>query len=434
MQQIRSISKLFSSPLLLFRRSSRVLSTTRHYSDWKPINADFDTLASSTEAGQVVGNHGVAPIATSSFFVMDSAISNSDPSRANEPGPKGYEYSRLSNPSRTIAEDLLSKLEGAKYTRTFASGMAAISAVVSSLQTGDHVISMHAIYNATLNLLNENANTKSIKVDYAKGFEVDDIVKHINSNTKLILIESQVNPTLEVVDIAELVKSVRKTRHGQDIKIAVDNTFLTPIFLRPLELGVDIVIHSCTKYLSGHGDIIMGSVSTNCDKILAKIHANQIKIGAIPSPFDCYLLTRSLRTLPLRMKQHSKNGLIVAQFLESHPMVEKVLYAGLPSHPQHAVAKKQQFGDAGMVGFYIRGDIATASRLLDSLKIFKRSPSLGTYCSLASLPAKLSHYSLSQTHRDEVGILDNFLRLSVGLEGADSLIEDLDQAIRTATR
>lgn len=258
----------------------------------------------------------------------------------------------------------------------------------------------------------------------------DELKNSFKENTRMVWFESPSNPCLKVVDIAEVVKVVKA--FNKDIIVVVDSTFLTPYFQRPLSLGADVVIHSITKYLNGHSDVVMGCVMTNDDKIAEHLFFMQLAVGAVPSPFDCFLVNRGLKTLHLRMKCHQENGLAVARYLESDPRVRRVLYPALPSHPQHEIHKKQTTGMSGMLSFYLKGGLVESKKFLEALKIFTLAESLGGYESLAELPVIMTHASVPEEERNKLGIDESLIRLSVGCEDVEDLIKDLDNALTAA--
>ncbi|KAF5276271.1 hypothetical protein FQA39_LY06620 [Lamprigera yunnana] len=339
--------------------------------------------------------------------------------------PKKYEYGRSGNPSRNILEQVLASLEGGKHGVCYSSGLGAITAVVGALDIGDHVICGDDVYGGTNRLLNNVAKSFGITTSFVDLTDLDNIRDAIQPNTKLIWLETPTNPILKIIDIRAVSAVAKKHK----LLLAVDNTFLTPYLQRPLELGADIVAHSLTKYMNGHSDVVMGAIIVNDDKLSNKMRFIQNAMGIVPSPFDCYQVSRSLKTLALRMKQHSASALIVAKFLETHPKVAKVLHPGLPSHPQHALFKKQTSGHSGMISFYIKGGLKESEKLLSNMKLFTLAESLGGYESLAELPSVMTHASIPIEQREKLGINDSLIRISVGLEDVQDLIQDLNQSL-----
>jgi len=360
----------------------------------------------------------VPPISMSTTFKQD--------------GPaqfRSYEYGRSGNPTRNTLEKVLASLEGAKYGMAFSSGLGASTSIVHLLSAGDHIVSMDDLYGGTNRYLRKVADRMNIKTTFVDATVPENVEKAIQENTRLVWIETPTNPTLKVVDIQRVAELVHKK---DNILLVVDNTFLSSYFQRPLELGADIVMHSLTKYMNGHSDVIMGAAMTNNEDVHTRLRFLQNSIGPVPSPFDCYLVNRSLKTLHLRMREHMKSGLTVAQYLETHPCVERVIHPGLPSHPQHELFKRQCYGHSGMVTMYIKGGLDEAKAFFKSLKVFTLAESLGGYESLAELPALMTHASVSPEERAVLGISDNLIRLSVGLEDVSDIIADLDNALRAA--
>lgn len=340
--------------------------------------------------------------------------------------PKGtYGYSRISNPNRNILEKTIAALEDAEYGLCFSSGLASVFAISYLLNPGDHMVCAQLIYGGSIKQMRDYPETKGVEISYVHPPDPSNIKKAIKKNTKMVFIEALVNPLLNVVDL-KAVSDVVKSHPG--IILAVDNTFMTPYFLKPLNAGADIVMNSLSKYMNGHGDVIMGSVSTNRQDLYEKLHDILTMIGLVPSPRDCAMVHRSLKTLHIRMREHQNNAFAVAKFLDGHPVVEKVLYPGLPSHPQHELAKKQCKGFGGMVAFYIRGGKKEVETLLTSLELVTNTGSLGQPESLISYPAGVSHYYIPEEERKVIGITDNFVRMSVGLETEEDIINDLRQA------
>jgi cystathionine gamma-lyase len=337
----------------------------------------------------------------------------------------GFEYSRSGNPTRNVLETCLASLDNAKYGLTFSSGLGATTCVLTMLKPGDHIIAGDDLYGGTNRLIRNLSLPMGIGVDFVDCTNLESIEKSIKPNTKLMWIESPTNPLLKIIDIKEV--SAIAHAHG-DITVVVDNTFLTPYLQRPLELGADIVAYSLTKYMNGHSDVVMGATTMNNEKLYEKLKFYQNACGIVPSPFDCYQVNRSLKTLDIRMEKHKKNAMIIAKYLEAHPMVERVLHPGLKSHPQYQTALKQTGGHSGVFSFYLTGDLETSSTFLKSLELFTLAESLGGYESLAELPSVMTHASVPAEQRAQLGITDSLIRISVGLEDAEDLIADLEKA------
>ncbi|PKL88255.1 MAG: cystathionine gamma-synthase [Ignavibacteriae bacterium HGW-Ignavibacteriae-2] len=337
---------------------------------------------------------------------------------------KGYEYGRTHNFTRAAMEKNIAKLENGKFGIAFSSGVAAIQALLGLVKAGDHVIVSDNVYGGTYRLFEKIWTDYGIKFSWVDMSDVNNITDAISENTKLVYIETPTNPMLNITDI----RSAAKIASDNKLVSIVDNTFMTPYFQRPLELGADIVVHSSTKYLNGHSDVIGGIVVTNNDKINERVRYIQNAAGAVPSPFDCWLIMRSTKTLHVRMKQHNENALVLANYLKNKEFVKKIFYPGLISHPQHELAKKQMFGFGGMLSIDL-GDFKLTKHFLKSTKIFTLAESLGGVESLVCHPASMTHASLPPEERERIGITDSLVRLSVGIEDVDDLIEDIEQAI-----
>jgi len=338
---------------------------------------------------------------------------------------KGYEYSRSDNPNRSAFEETISSLEKGKYALAFSSGSAVTATIVTSIGTNGHIISVDDVYGGTNRYFNKVAGTQGIEVTFVNLNDPKNIEDAFKHNTKIVWIETPTNPTLRLVDI----RAIANITHQHNAILVVDNTFMSPYFQNPLELGADIVVHSVTKYINGHSDVVMGVAIMNDEEIYNKIKFLQNAIGAIPSSFDSWLASRGLKTLHLRMRQHQENAIKIAKFLEKNDKVEQVIYPGLESHPQHLLAKKQARGFGGMLSFKIKGGFEEANAFLQNIKIFTLAESLGGVESLAEHPAKMTHAGLSQEHRNAVGVTDNLIRLSVGIEDVDDLLKDIQQAL-----
>lgn len=360
----------------------------------------------------------VTPITLASTFVQKS------------PGVHtGYEYSRTGNPSRDAFERVIATCENAKFGLAFASGSAAIATILHLLNAGDHVISVDDVYGGTQRYFKRIAtNTNNLQFSFIDFNTEGEFESTITEKTKLVWLETPTNPTLKISDI----KKVAAICKAKGILMVVDNTFMTPYFQKPLDLGADIVMHSITKYINGHSDVVGGVICTNSEELNTKFKFLQNGLGAVLSPFDSYMAMRGLKTLGLRMDQHAKNAQAVAEFLEAHPQVESVIYPGLPSHPQHAIAKEQTTGHGGMITFFIKGGLEASRLFLEGLKLFVLAESLGAVESLAEHPALMTHASVPAEMRAKLNISDSLIRLSVGIEETEDLIEDLTNAFAKA--
>ena len=348
--------------------------------------------------------------------------------KQNSPGDFKYEYARTKNPTRDILEKLLAEIEEGKFAFAFSSGMAAINCLSDALGKDYHIICSDDVYGGTRRLFDkvksENQNIETSYVDLSKE---SNWKGHIKKNTKMIWLETPSNPLLKIVD----VESISRELKNSDIAVVCDNTFASPYNQQPLTQGADIVLHSTTKYLGGHSDLIGGGLIIKNDQKLAdKILYLQNAAGAIPSPFDCYLLIRSIKTLSVRMERHNSNGMKVAEFLQQHKKIKRVMYPGLETDPNHRIAKKQMSGFGGIVSIDINTDFNGIKRFLDNLSIFTLAESLGGVESLIEHPAIMTHASIDKEVREELGITDGLLRLSVGIEDKDDLIEVLDKALQ----
>jgi cystathionine gamma-lyase len=341
---------------------------------------------------------------------------------------RGYEYSRTGNPTRDALEKRLASLEEAKFGLAFASGMAAETTLcLTLLKAEDHVIAFDDLYGGTRRLLSRVLGKNfGIEVSYADARDPDHIKRAIKKNTKMVWLESPTNPLMRLCDIRAISEIAKKA----NLLIVVDNTFLSPYFQRPISLGADVVVHSTTKYLNGHSDSVGGAIMLSDENIYSQLRFNQNAMGSILSPFDSFLVLRGIKTLPARMKEHERNALRIADYLERHPRVKKVNYPGLHSHPQYDLAKKQMSGFGGMLSFEIDGGLKKAELFLESFQIFALAESLGGVESLIEHPARMTHASIPKEVRAEIGITDSLIRISVGIEHSDDLIEDLDQALK----
>ncbi len=357
----------------------------------------------------------MTPIYMSSTFVQAS------------PGVhKGYDYARGANPTRAAFEECFANLESGKHGVAFASGCAATATIVHLVKAGEHVVSMDDMYGGTYRLFDKVFKHHGIDFSYVDLSNPENFKAAIKPNTKLVWIETPTNPSMKLVDIKKISALARE----KGIICAVDNTFMTPYFQRPLELGADITVHSSTKYIGGHSDLIGGVLATNSDEINEKLRFVNKSIGGTPSVFDSFMFLRSLKTLPLRMRAHDENGRVVAEFLSKHPKIAKVMYPGLASHPQHGLAKEQMSGFGGMVTVSIKGGIAEARRFLENVRVFSLAESLGGVESLINHPGIMTHASIPAEMRKQLGIDDTMIRLSVGVEDIDDIVNDLKQALQ----
>lgn len=334
---------------------------------------------------------------------------------------KGWEYSRTHNPTRKTFENCLADLEGGTYGFAFASGCAATTTVMHILKSGDHIIAGDDMYGGTFRILDKVMRLCGVEISFVDLTNPDNFTKAVKANTKMVWLETPTNPTLKLVDI----RKVSAEAHKHNIIVAVDNTFMSPYFQRPLSLGADIVVHSVTKYIGGHSDIVGGAVITSRADIAERLQFLSNTMGAIQAPFDAFMCLRSLKTLPLRMRAHEANAMAVAKFLESHPKVERVIYPGLSSHPQHHIAREQMLGMGGMITFYIKGGLKEARSFLENVQVFSLAESLGGVESLVEHPAIMTHASVPAENRKALGIDDTLIRLSVGIEDLEDLLSDL---------
>jgi cystathionine beta-lyase/cystathionine gamma-synthase len=339
---------------------------------------------------------------------------------------KGYEYARSQNPTRKALEDAYALIENANYALAFSSGVAATDAVIKLLQPGDEVICANDMYGGTYRLFSKVFEKFGIKFVYVNTSHIENISNAITSATKLIWIETPTNPLMNITDI----EAVAKLAKPKNILVAVDNTFASPALQNPLDFGADIVMHSATKYLGGHSDVIQGALMMNDKELREKLYFIQKSCGAVPGPMDCFLVLRGIKTLGLRMKAHSENGSKIAHWLRSHPKVSKVYWHGFEDHPGYAVAKKQMKDFGGMISFEMKNDsVEEAKRVLSSTHLFSLAESLGGVESLINHPASMTHASIPREERIKNGLHDSLIRLSVGIEDVDDLIQDLEKAI-----
>lgn len=338
---------------------------------------------------------------------------------------KGYEYARSANPTRTALEECIASLENGSYGLAFASGLAAEQAVLSLLRSGEHMIACDDLYGGSYRAFERIISRYGITTSYVAANDLAEYERAIRPTTRLIWLETPTNPLLRLADI----QAVAQLAHRHNLLLVVDNTFSSPYFQQPLTLGADIVLHSTTKYINGHCDVIGGALVVNDQEIYEQLKFYQNAAGGVPGPFDVWLTLRGIKTLALRMRQHAANADAVARFLSEHPRVEKVYYPGLPSHPDYALARRQMSGFGGMVSFQFKGQLADVDQIVRRLQVFTFAESLGGVESLACHPASMTHASIPREVREARGIGDTLLRLSVGIEDVEDLIADLDQAL-----
>ena len=339
---------------------------------------------------------------------------------------KGFDYSRSGNPTRKALEECLASLEEGSAAASFASGLAAETAILSQLRPGDRVVTTPHVYGGTYRLLEKIFRPWGLEIDYVPEISLNAFQKQLKKGAKMVWVETPTNPMLNIVDLKELAGVV----HDSKALLVVDNTFASPYFQRPITLGADFVVHSTTKYLGGHSDVVGGAVITARSELMEGIRFYQNAAGAVPAPFDCWLTLRGIKTLGIRMERHQANAREISARLLKHPKVEKVIYPGLESHPGHTVAKRQMSGFSGMVSVVLKGNSRYATEVLKRLKIFSLAESLGGVESLAELPAVMTHASIPEKVRGELGIVDGLIRLSIGIEHVEDLWEDLNQAMR----
>jgi cystathionine gamma-lyase/cystathionine beta-lyase/cystathionine gamma-lyase/homocysteine desulfhydrase len=337
---------------------------------------------------------------------------------------QGYDYSRAGNPTRSALERNVASLEGARHGAAFASGMSAIDAVMRLLKSGDHVVAGNNLYGGSPRLFRQVLQKFGLEFSFVDTSNVAEAEKAMRPNTRLLFIETPTNPVMVVSDIAALAQIAKRA----GVLLIVDNTFLSPYFQQPLALGADVVVHSSTKYLGGHSDIIGGFVATSDAGVAEHLAFIQKAVGAVPSPFDAWLVLRGTKTLAVRMAQHNANGLTLAEFLAAHPRVEKVYYPGLPTHPQHALAKRQMRGFGGMIAFDT-GSLEAARIVLERVRLMALAESLGGVETLISHPASMTHASVPAEHRAAIGLTDGLVRISAGIEDVEDLRNDLAQAL-----
>lgn len=358
--------------------------------------------------------------------VMPPIYQTSTYAQTTPGGHKGYEYSRTHNPTRHALEQSFASIENGNYGLAFGSGLAAIDATIKLLNPGDEVISTNDLYGGTYRLFTKVFEKFQIKFHFIGMENADKIEQHINSKTRLIWVETPTNPMLNIIDI----KAVSAIAKKHDVLLAVDNTFATPYLQQPLDLGADIVMHSATKYLGGHSDVLMGALVVKDKNLADQLYFIQNASGAVCGPQDSFLVLRGIKTLHVRMQRHCENGRAVAEFLQKHPKVEHVYWPGLSTHPNHKVATQQMHDFGGMLSFTTKGnDFKEAIKVVERLKVFTLAESLGGVESLAGHPASMTHASIPKEEREKTGVVDSLIRLSVGIEDQQDLIDDLDQAL-----
>lgn len=360
----------------------------------------------------------MTPIYQTSTYVQDAVGEH-----------KGYEYSRTGNPTRTALEDCLAALEGGKHGLAFASGMAAIDTVLRLVAAGEHVLAGNDVYGGTFRLLDKVLKDYGIEYSFVDMTDLAAVRTGLRPNTRLVWLETPTNPRLKVFDI----RAIAELSHanGPRTLMGADNTFATPYLQRPLELGADIVVHSTTKYLGGHSDVVGGAIALDDDATYERLKFLQNAIGAVPGPMDCWLVLRGVKTLPVRMDRHAENALAVAQFLADHPAVKEVIYPGLRDHPQYELAKRQMRNGGGMISFLLHGGLETAKKVVTRTKLFALAESLGGVESLIEMPAAMTHAS---TQGSPLEVDSDLIRISVGLENKDDLIDDLQRAFSVPGR
>ena len=338
---------------------------------------------------------------------------------------KGYDYTRSANPTRQMLEQYLAAIEGGKYGVCFSSGMATVDSCLKLLDSGDHIICSDDVYGGVSRLFNKILKRYNLHFSYVDTSEPENVKDALKPETKMLWIESPTNPLMKVTDL-EAMAVIAK---NNGLYYGIDSTFATPVFLRPLEFGADMVVHSTTKYLSGHNQLIGGAVITNREDIFEEMKFVQKTIGAVPSPFDCWLTMLGAKTLHLRMSRHSDNAQIVAEFLESHPKVAKVAYPGLPSHPQHEIAKRQMDGFSGMMCFELEGGILAGKLLMNNVELCALAESLGAVETMITHPASMTHADVPEEEKHARGLTDGLVRLSVGIEDPEDIVDDLKMAL-----
>ncbi|MBK6523723.1 MAG: cystathionine gamma-synthase [Sphingobacteriaceae bacterium] len=383
-------------------------------SDFSKFKFGTKAIHAGAEADPTTGAI-MTPIYQTSTYVQESPGKN-----------KGYGYARGKNPTREALQKNIAALENGKHAICFASGMGATDAVMKLLRPGDEVITGDDLYGGSYRMFTKIFENYGIKFHFINLSNAENITKYVNKNTKLIWAETPTNPTMQIIDI----EACSKIAKANNIILAVDNTFASPYLQNPLALGADIVMHSVTKYLGGHSDVVMGALVMNDAKLYEQLYFILNSCGANPGPMDCFLVMRGIKTLHLRMERHCFNGKKIAEYLKTHPKIEKVYWPGFTDHPNHEIAKKQMRDFGGMISIVLKGaDEAKTFKIASSFKVFSLAESLGGVESLINHPATMTHASIPKAERDKAGVVDNLLRLSVGVEDVEDLIEDLKQAL-----
>ena len=371
--------------------------------------------------------HGGQKQDPSTGAVMPPIYQTSTYAQASPGDHKGYEYSRTQNPTRHALENSIASIEGGNFGLAFGSGLAAIDAVIKMLKPGDEVVSTNDLYGGTYRLFTSIFEPLGIKFHFTGMDNVDNIESYINENTKLIWVETPTNPMMNIIDI----KAVSTITKKANALLVVDNTFATPYLQQPLNLGADIVMHSATKYMGGHSDVVLGLLAVKDKEIADKLYYIQNSSGAVCGPMDSFLVLRGIKTLHVRMQRHCENGAAIAKFLKDHPQVESVYWPGFEDHPNHDVAKTQMNDFGGMISFVVKGGaLEDANKVVSSLKVFTLAESLGGVESLAGHPASMTHASIPKQEREKTGVVDGLIRLSIGIEDVEDLKADLDQALK----
>lgn len=382
-------------------------------------NLKFETLAVHA---------GVEPD-PSTGAIMTPIFQTSTYVQASPGKHKGYEYSRTRNPTRTALEASIAALEGGKFGLALSAGCTGVDLLLHLLDTGDHVVSVDDVYGGTSRLFRTVWARHGIETTFG-DLTTGNVGDFATKKTKMVWIETPTNPLLKVIDIERCVAWAKKQNPRP--LVVVDNTFASPYFQSPLELGADVVLHSTTKYLNGHSDVVGGALVVNDKELYQRIHHVQNSTGGVSGPFDSWLVLRGIKTLALRMKRHEENAMELAKFLESHPQVDRVIYPGLKSHPQYEIARKQMKGFGGMLTFFLKGNLDNARRFLESVRVFSLAESLGGVESLVDHPAIMTHASIPAETRTKLGISDTLVRLSIGIEALEDLRADLDQALKAS--
>ena len=382
----------------------------------------MQTFDDGFETRAIHAGQGIDPTTGSvaSPLYMTSTFAQSSPGEFDQ-----WEYSRSGNPTRAAFEACIASLESARFGFATASGSVATATILQLLQAGDHVVCCDDLYGGTYRQFNKMFRKFGVEFDFIDLSDPSNLHAALRAETKLVWIESPTNPLLKLVDIA----AVAEIAHGHGARLAVDNTFMSPVFQRPIELGADIVMHSTTKYIAGHSDLVGGAVITDDEDLAEQLKFFANALGGVQSNFDAWLCLRSVKTLPVRMAAHERNAQAVAEFLEQHPRVDRVVYPGLASHPQHELACTQMTGHGGMVSAYLAGGLAETRRFLEAVEVFTLAESLGGVESLVEHPALMTHASMPAEDRAALGIGDSLVRLSIGIESQDDLLRDLDQAL-----